>query len=189
MQRGEVDLVLVGADRVTAIGDVANKIGTYLKAVAAHDTGVPFFVAAPSPTIDWTIADGLTEIPIEERDAREVTSVDGLGADKKPVVATVAPWGAFAKNPAFDVTPARLVTGIVTERGVAAASREGLVALFPEHATEAAGAPKTAPAAPPAAAATPTSSEAAGASSPTVPAAAAGASGAGAARSESRGPS
>jgi methylthioribose-1-phosphate isomerase len=143
MQRGEVDLCLVGADRVTANGDVANKIGTYLKAVASRDTGVPFYVAAPSPTIDWTLADGLKEIAIEERDAREVTTIEGVGADGKPAVVSVGPWGAFARNPAFDVTPARLVTAIVTERGVAAASRDGLIKLFPERAADAAGARET----------------------------------------------
>jgi len=137
MQRGEVDLCLVGADRVTAAGDVANKIGTYLKALAARDTSVPFYVAVPSPTIDWTLSDGVADIPIEERDAREVTRVEGVDRDGRPVVAAVAPWGAFAKNPAFDVTPARLVSGLVTERGTAPATREGLLALFPERAVAA----------------------------------------------------
>jgi methylthioribose-1-phosphate isomerase len=118
MQRGKVDLAIVGTDRTTAEGDVANKIGTYMLAVAARDCRVPFYVALPSPTIDWTLGDGLAEIPIEERDAAEVTGV---------------PPGSPASNPAFDVTPARLVTALVTERGICVASREGLLGLFPER--------------------------------------------------------
>ena len=124
---------LVGTDRTTARGDVCNKIGTYLKALAAKDNGVPFYVALPSPTIDWTVDDGVEEIPIEERSADEVDFVQGLGADGKVARVRVSPAGSHAANPAFDVTPARLVTGLITERGVAAASPEGLRALFPEH--------------------------------------------------------
>jgi methylthioribose-1-phosphate isomerase len=132
MQHGDVDLVIVGTDRTTATGDVCNKIGTYLKALAAHDNGVPFYVAAPSPSIDWTLRDGLREIPIEERSARELTHV--IGRLSGGAVATVAllPEGSPAANPAFDVTPARLVTGLITERGVCPASGAGLKKLFPE---------------------------------------------------------
>jgi methylthioribose-1-phosphate isomerase len=133
MQRGLVDLVLVGTDRVTARGDVANKIGTYLKALAAKDNGVPFFVALPSPTIDWSVRDGLAEIPIEERDAGEVTHVWGRRGDGGVEAVRIAPEATAAANPAFDVTPARLVAGLVTERGVCAASAEGLAGLFPER--------------------------------------------------------
>ena len=133
MQHGRVDMVIVGADRTTARGDVCNKIGTYLKALAAKDNGVPFYVALPSPTIDWTIDDGVKEIPIEERSADEVEFVQGLGADGKVARVRISPAGSRAANPAFDVTPARLVTGLITERGVAAASPEGLKALFPER--------------------------------------------------------
>jgi methylthioribose-1-phosphate isomerase len=134
MQHGEVDICIVGSDRTTATGDVANKIGTYLKALAAHDNGVPFYAALPSSTIDWTIEDGVKDVPIEERSAREVTHVRGRAEDGRLLdVEVVAPGSAVA-NPAFDVTPARLVTGIITERGVAAASRAGLLALYPERA-------------------------------------------------------
>ena len=136
MQQGLVDLVLVGADRVTTNGDAANKIGTYLKALAAKDNGVPFYVAMPHSTIDWTLASG-TEIPIEERSGDEVLVVSGLTKDGKVVSVQVAAPGSRARNDAFDVTPARLITGLVTERGVAAASREGLLALYPERAGEA----------------------------------------------------
>jgi methylthioribose-1-phosphate isomerase len=133
MQHGEVDMVIVGTDRTTATGDVANKIGTYLKALAAHDNGVPFYVALPSPTIDWSIEDGLRDIPIEERSSREVTHVTGAAEHGAiATIAVVAP-GSKAANPAFDVTPARLVTGLITERGVAPASRAGLLQLFPER--------------------------------------------------------
>ena len=133
MQRGEVDLCIVGADRISARGDAANKIGTYLKALAARDCGVPFYVAAPSSTIDWTIDDGLRDIPIEERSGREVTHMSGL--DPAGILTTVqisAP-GSRAANPAFDVTPARLVSALITERGVAPATPAALAALFPEH--------------------------------------------------------
>jgi len=119
MQRGEVDLVLVGADRVSRGGDVCNKIGTYLKAVAAFDNGVPFYAAVPSPTIDWEVTDALREIPIEERDADEVRVVSGRDASGRPARVMVADTATTVANPAFDVTPARLVTGIVTERGIA----------------------------------------------------------------------
>ncbi len=134
MQHGEVDLVIVGADRVTRAGDAANKIGTYLKALAAKDNGVPFWVAFPSTTIDWTIADGVAEIPIEERASAEVTTMTGRGADGAIVTVQVTPDGSAAANPAFDVTPGRLVTGLITERGRCAATAEGLRALFPERA-------------------------------------------------------
>jgi len=138
MQRGQVDVVLVGTDRTTAAGDVVNKIGTYLKALAARDCGVPFYVAAPSPSIDWTIRGAPDGIPIEERAAEEVTTVVGAAASGATTRVRVAPDGSRAHNPGFDVTPARLVTGIVTERGVAAASRDGLARLFPERAADAA---------------------------------------------------
>jgi methylthioribose-1-phosphate isomerase len=133
MQRGRVDLCLVGADRVSSAGDVANKIGTYLKALAARDNNLPFYVALPSPTIDWTIADGMREIPIEEREPREVTEIVGRLADGTIARVRLTPDGSAAANPGFDVTPARLVTGLITERGICAASREGLLALFPEQ--------------------------------------------------------
>jgi methylthioribose-1-phosphate isomerase len=133
MQHGMVDICFVGTDRTTRTGDVCNKIGTYLKALAAHDNGVPFHVCLPSPTIDWTVADGLREIPIEERNPTEVTDIQGLGPHGIGVSRIVSP-GSPALNPAFDVTPARLVTGLVTERGVAPASEAGLLGLFPERA-------------------------------------------------------
>ena len=139
MQRGAVDMVIVGTDRTTADGDVANKIGTYLKALAAHDNGVPFYVALPSPTIDWSIRDGLADIPIEERAAREVTHLSGLAEDGEVRSVRVVAPGSNAVNPAFDVTPARLVTGLITERGVCAASTEGLEQLFPDLASRATG--------------------------------------------------
>lgn len=134
MQRGQVDIVIVGTDRVTRTGDVANKIGTYLKALAARDTGVPFWVALPHSTIDWSVRDGLAEIPIEERGAEEVTEITGLGADGAVTRVRVANPGSTAGNPAFDVTPARLVTGLITERGRCAASEPGLLGLYPERA-------------------------------------------------------
>ena len=133
MQHGQVDLCIVGTDRVTATGDVCNKIGTYLKALAARDNDVPFYVALPSPTIDWTIADGVRDIPIEERDASEVTRMTGRTADGRITTVDITAPGSAAANYAFDVTPARLVTGLITERGTAAASREGLLQLFPER--------------------------------------------------------
>jgi methylthioribose-1-phosphate isomerase len=130
MQRGLVDLVIVGADRVTARGDVANKIGTYLKALAARDNGVPFYVALPGSTIDWTLRDGLTEIPIEERSAVEVTHLRGKTADGALVEIQLTPDGTSACNYGFDVTPARLVTAFITEKGVCAAGEAGLKKLF-----------------------------------------------------------
>ena len=134
MQHGRVDMVIVGTDRVTRSGDVANKIGTYLKALAAQDNQVPFWVASPSSTIDWTISDGMRDIPIEEREATEVTTITGRGLDGKVTTVRVTPSSSPAANPAFDVTPARLVTGLITERGRCDASAEGLKALFPERA-------------------------------------------------------
>jgi methylthioribose-1-phosphate isomerase len=134
MQHGMVDMCIVGTDRVTARGDVCNKIGTYLKALAAHDNGVPFYVALPSPTIDWTVSDGVTEIPIEERNGDEVSDVWGRGADGQVTRVRISPDGTPSGNPAFDVTPSRLVTGLITERGVCAATPEGLASLFPERA-------------------------------------------------------
>jgi methylthioribose-1-phosphate isomerase len=133
MQHGLVDMVIVGTDRTTANGDVCNKIGTYLKALAAKDNGVPFYVALPSPTIDWTVHDGVKEIPIEERNGDEVTFVQGKMTDGTVGRLRISPEGTPAANPAFDVTPARLVTGLITERGVVAASREGLSKMFPEQ--------------------------------------------------------
>ena len=132
MQHGQVDIAIVGTDRTTATGDVCNKIGTYLKALAAHDNGVPFYVAAPSPSIDWTLRDGLREIPIEERAAREVTHLTGRLADGTVATIALLPEGSPAANPAFDVTPARLVTGLITERGICSATTTGLRGLFPE---------------------------------------------------------
>ena len=134
MQHGMVDLCIVGTDRTTRRGDVANKIGTYLKALAAHDNGVPFYVALPSTTIDWTLADGVREIPIEERDAREVTEIAGMTAEGRVTTVRLTPEGSPAANYAFDVTPARYVTGLITERGICPASEEGLARLFPERA-------------------------------------------------------
>jgi methylthioribose-1-phosphate isomerase len=133
MQHGKVDLCIVGTDRTTASGDVCNKIGTYLKALAAHDNGVPFYVALPSPTIDWTVHDGVKEIPIEERGGEEVSRMTGRTAAGAIETVTITPDGSPVANFAFDVTPARYVTGLITERGVAEASREGLAKLFPER--------------------------------------------------------
>ena len=134
MQHGEVDICIVGTDRVTRQGDVANKIGTYLKALAARDNGVPFWVALPHSTIDWRVGDGVAEIPIEERDAAEVTDLTGRTADGRIETVRVAAEGSPAANPAFDVTPARLVTGLITERGRCDASEPGLRGLYPEAA-------------------------------------------------------
>jgi methylthioribose-1-phosphate isomerase len=133
MQRGEVDLVLVGTDRTTYTGDVANKIGTYLKALAARDNNVPFYVALPSSSFDWQMRDGLKEIPIEERGAEEVMHADGW-CDGRVVEVRVTPADSPAANYGFDVTPRRLVTGLITERGICAANEESILALFPEHA-------------------------------------------------------
>ena len=137
MQHGMVDIAIVGTDRVTAQGDVCNKIGTYLKALAAKDNGVPFYVALPSPTIDFTVVDGLAEIPIEQRGEEEIASVTGRAADGQFHSVRVAPEGSDVANYAFDVTPARLVSGLITERGVIAATREALTKAFPERATAA----------------------------------------------------
>ncbi len=134
MQRGTVDVVIVGADRVTANGDAANKIGTYLKALAANDTGVPFYVALPYSTIDWSLASG-DDIQIEERSADEVLSMTGRTDAGGVIAVQIAPHGAAAANPAFDVTPARLITGLISERGVCAASPSGLLSLYPERGT------------------------------------------------------
>ncbi|MCX5943422.1 MAG: S-methyl-5-thioribose-1-phosphate isomerase, partial [Cyanobacteria bacterium] len=143
---GQVDAVIVGSDRTTRSGDVCNKIGTYLKALAAHDNGVPFYVALPGSTIDWSISDGVAEIPIEARSEREVTHIQGLGSPvagaalgesprgEASVVSLtqvqLTPTGSRGFNPAFDVTPARLVTALITERGVVSASEEGLKQLY-----------------------------------------------------------
>jgi methylthioribose-1-phosphate isomerase len=134
MQRGDVDLVIVGTDRVTRSGDVANKIGTYLKALAARDNGVPFWVALPSSTIDWTISDGLSEIPIEERAQTEVTTMTGRALDGSIATIRIVPKDSPAANPAFDVTPARLVSGLITERGLCAANAYELAKLFEREA-------------------------------------------------------
>jgi methylthioribose-1-phosphate isomerase len=133
MQHGQVDLCIVGSDRTTSTGDVCNKIGTYLKALAARDCGVPFYAALPFSTIDWTLTDGIAGIPIEERDAREVTHLTGRTDEGAFATVAVVSPGSPVANPAFDVTPARLVTGIITERGVAGATREGLLGLYPER--------------------------------------------------------
>ena len=132
MQSGKVDICIVGTDRVAANGDVANKIGTYLKALAAKDNNVPFYVALPHSTIDWTLDEG-RNIPIEERSADEVLKMPGRLPDGSVVTVEIAAPGSPAGNPAFDVTPARLVTGFITERGIAPASREGLLCLYPER--------------------------------------------------------
>ena len=137
MQHGMVDMVIVGTDRVTADGDVCNKIGTYLKALAAQDNGVPFYVGLPSPTIDFSVSDGLAEIPIEQRSADEVATVTGRTADGSVATVRIVPDGSAVANYGFDVTPARLVTGLVTERGVIAPSREALARAFAERATAA----------------------------------------------------
>jgi methylthioribose-1-phosphate isomerase len=134
MQHGLVDLVIVGTDRVTAAGEVCNKIGTYLKALAARDNNIPFYVALPSPTIDFSISDGLAEIPIEERGADEVATMTGRTAQGGIVTVRIVPEGSPVANYGFDVTPARLITGLITERGVIAASREALARAFPERA-------------------------------------------------------
>ena len=133
MQHGEVDIAIVGTDRVTAQGDVCNKIGTYLKALAARDNNVPFYVALPSPTIDFAVSDGVAEIPIEQRGAEEVTTMTGVTADGRIESVRIVPDGSKVANYGFDVTPARLVTGLITERGVIAATRDGLAQAFPER--------------------------------------------------------
>jgi methylthioribose-1-phosphate isomerase len=133
MQHGKVDLVIVGTDRVTAQADVCNKIGTYLKALAARDNGIPFYVALPSPTIDFSIVDGLREIPIEQRSADEVTLMAGRTADGRIETVRIVPDGSAVANYGFDVTPARLVTSLITERGALPATREALATAFPER--------------------------------------------------------
>jgi methylthioribose-1-phosphate isomerase len=137
MQHGQVDLVIVGTDRVTANGDVCNKIGTYLKALAAKDNDVPFYVALPSPTIDFTVKDGLREIPIEQRAPEEVASISGLTADGRIETVRLVPAGTVVANYGFDVTPARLVTGLITERGILPPTRESLTVAFAERAAAA----------------------------------------------------
>ena len=132
MQHGLVDLCIVGTDRTTATGDVCNKIGTYLKALAAHDNNVPFYVGVPSPSIDWRLRDGVREIPIEERDGREVSEITGRTGSGQMATVTLTPNRSPVKNYGFDVTPARLVTGLITERGICAASADGLRGLFPD---------------------------------------------------------
>ena len=132
MQHGLVDIVITGTDRTTRSGDVANKIGTYLKALAAHDNAIPFYVALPSTSIDWTIDSGIEHIPIEERNGDEVSHLTGLIDGERHTVVTTA--GTPVSNFAFDVTPARLVTGLITERGICAANESGLAGLFPERA-------------------------------------------------------
>jgi methylthioribose-1-phosphate isomerase len=134
MQHAQVDLIIVGTDRVTRTGDVANKIGTYLKALAARDNGVPFWVALPHSTLDMRVGDGVAEIPIEERSPAEVTDLTGRTADGRIETIRVAAAGSPAANPAFDVTPARLVTGLITERGRIPATAEAIAAMYPEKA-------------------------------------------------------
>jgi methylthioribose-1-phosphate isomerase len=134
MQGGMVDLCIVGSDRTTATGDVCNKIGTYMLSLAAKDNGVPFYVGLPSPTIDWTARDGVKEIPIEQRSGEELSRISGRLADGTVATVDLAPEGSVMANYAFDVTPSRLVTALVTERGVCPATAEGLLALFPERA-------------------------------------------------------
>jgi methylthioribose-1-phosphate isomerase len=134
MQHAQVDLAIVGTDRVTAQGDVCNKIGTYLKALAAKDNNVPFYVALPSPTIDFSVNDGVAEIPIEQRGAEEVTTMTGVTADGRIESVRIVPEGSNVANYGFDVTPARLVTGLITERGVIPADRAALAQAFPERA-------------------------------------------------------
>ena len=131
MQRGKVDLVMVGADRVTRRGDVCNKIGTYLKALAAKANGVPFYACVPTPTIDWNVDDALAEIPIEERSPDEVRRVGGLDAGGNPAVVTIAPEASPVANPAFDVTPAALVTALITDKGVVGALEDEIIGLWP----------------------------------------------------------
>ncbi|MEM7169335.1 MAG: S-methyl-5-thioribose-1-phosphate isomerase [Pseudomonadota bacterium] len=137
MQHGQVDLCITGTDRTTAHGDVCNKIGTYLKALAADANNVPFYVALPGPTIDWRIGDGVKEIPIEQRDGLEISQVSGMTADGAVTSVRVTPSESPVANYAFDVTPADLVSGLITERGVCPASREGLLSLYPEERDQA----------------------------------------------------
>ncbi len=136
MQHGLVDLCIVGSDRTTRSGDVCNKIGTYLKALAARDNDAPFYVALPSSTIDWRIRDGVAHIPIEERDPREVTHIAGRDAGGALVTVQLTPTGSPARNFGFDVTPARYVSGLITERGVCAAQEDALRRMFPDLADQ-----------------------------------------------------
>ena len=133
MQHGFVDMVIVGTDRTTSKGDVCNKIGTYLKALAAKDNNIPFYVALPSPTIDWTIEDGINEIPIEERSESEVSLIQGKDNSGSISKLKITPDGTIGSNPAFDVTPAKLITGLITEKGICKASSDGLRNLFPNN--------------------------------------------------------
>jgi methylthioribose-1-phosphate isomerase len=133
MQHGRVDLCITGSDRTTARGDVCNKIGTYLKALAARDNDVPFYAALPHSTIDWKLSDGIAEIPIEERDGAELSHVRGATPEGRNARVRISPEGSPVANYAFDITPARLVTGVITERGICEASREGLLSLYPER--------------------------------------------------------
>ncbi|MHB8988184.1 MAG: S-methyl-5-thioribose-1-phosphate isomerase [Desulfobulbia bacterium] len=133
MQHGMVDMVIVGTDRTTRCGDVANKIGTYLKALAAHDNGVPFYVALPSSTFDWGIRDGLSEIPIEQRSGEEITHIRGLNEAAEMTTIAIAPPATPCANYGFDVTPARLITGLISERGVMQASEGDILRLYPEQ--------------------------------------------------------
>jgi methylthioribose-1-phosphate isomerase len=136
MQHGMVDLCIVGSDRTTFTGDVANKVGTYLKALAAHDNGVPFYAALPSSTFDWTMTDGVKQIPIEERGGEEVHTVEGLTADGELTEVRILQPDSPVANYGFDVTPARLVTGLITERGICSANAESILSLFPERRTQ-----------------------------------------------------
>jgi len=138
MQHGMVDMVIVGTDRTTYTGDVANKIGTYLKALAARDNDIPFYVALPSSTFDWKLRDGIKEIPIEERDPDEIRYVQGFDQGT-PTRVLISPENSPAANPAFDVTPARLVTGFITERGICKATEKDILKLFPEKRKNAGG--------------------------------------------------
>src|SRR4029077_12550563 len=137
MQHAQVDIAIVGTDRVTAQGDVANKIGTYLKALAAKDNGVPFYVALPSPTIDFSVIDGVQETPIEQRGPEEVATMTGRTHDGRIESVQIVPDGSQVANYAFDVTPARLITGLITERGVIGATRAALAQAFPERSAAA----------------------------------------------------
>jgi methylthioribose-1-phosphate isomerase len=132
MQQGKVDIVLIGSDRTTRTGDVANKIGTYLKALAAHDNGIPFYVALPSSSIDFTLRDGLNEIPIEQRDDSEVRFMEGL-VEGAPQKISIIPENSPVSNYGFDITPARLVSGLITEKGVCRASEEEILKMFPDR--------------------------------------------------------
>ena len=135
MQQGMVDLCLVGSDRTTRSGDVCNKVGTYLKALAANDNEVPFYVCLPSTTIDWTMSNGIKEVPIEQRDATEVSQVTGKLANGNIEHVTIVPDGTEVTNYAFDVTPARLITGLITERAIVRAAENDLASTFTEYSS------------------------------------------------------